>query len=151
MEPSVKTSITAMQVIYSSLMVGVFLFLIVSVVLNQISGPLMPEKKELQQILLIASALLAVSSIAAGIAIARKQLLNLQVIISNTERLDRYRSVLIIRAALMEGPAFFFIVCNLLFANLAFSIGAILCLAVMAFYYPTKSRIGNETGINMEL
>jgi hypothetical protein len=126
-------------------------FLIVSVVLNLSGGAFIQGEKQEEQIFLIIAGVLAVTAIFAGISIVKKKLENLQLLQSTQEKIEQYRSLLIIRAALMEGPAFFFIVGYLLFGTLAFGSGAVLCLAIMAAFYPTKSRIGHETGINLEL
>jgi thiosulfate reductase cytochrome b subunit len=150
MEPPLKTTITTLQIIYSALMAGVLFFLIVSVVLVLSGGAFIQGEKQEEQIFLIIAGVLAVTAIFAGISIVKKKLENLQLLQSIQEKIGQYRSLLIIRAALMEGPSFFFIVGYLLFGNLAFGIGAVFCLAVMAAYFPTKSRIGNETGINLE-
>lgn len=137
----------SLKIIYAALMAGIIFFLAVSLFLNYTAGAFIPGDKQLMQVLLAVSVVLAVSAITAGIYIAGKKIREIPPMDSPEERLENYRSAMIIRAATMEGPAFFFIVCNLLFANYLFIIGAAVCLAVMAVYFPTTSRLEREAGI----
>jgi hypothetical protein len=110
MDHSVNTGITTLKILYAALMAGVLLFLTVSLVLNYLSGPFMPGQEWLRQIFLLVAILLAVTAVFGGIAFVRKKLADLPPALSPEDRMNNYRSLMIIRAALMEGPAFFFIV-----------------------------------------
>jgi len=146
MEEPQKSFSPQMQIIHGALMAGVFFFLVVSEFLKYNSGPFLPQEKEMAQIFLIAAIVLAVSAIGGGMMFSRKRLESLRELSSTEEILGQYRSLLIIRAALMEGPAFFFIVGNLLFGSIPFLAGALVCLLVMAAFFPTRNRIERETG-----
>jgi len=147
MDTSIKNAIKPLQIVYFALIAGVLAFLLVSLIINSMSGPFMPEEKEMMQLFIIISILMGIASLTAGIALARKKLEGISKNLSDEQRIEHYRPAMILRAALMEAPAFFFIVCNLLFANMVFSIGAFVCVAVMMAYFPTKARIGNEVGV----
>ena len=149
MDQSVKTSLKAMQIVYSALLAGAFIFLLVSIFLNQMAGPFLEGEGEMRQIFIIVCLLFGVGTIGAGIFIARKRLETIPGNLDTLGKLDLYRSVMIVRAALIEAAVFMFVVSNLLFADYIFSIGAFLSLGVMMIFFPTRSRIQMETGVEI--
>ena len=64
------------------------------------------------------------------------------------EKLVTYRGTMIVRAALMEGSAFFGIVCHMLTGKSIFIFMAAIILAIMAYFFPTRERMATELGIS---
>jgi hypothetical protein len=150
MDDSSASFITPLKIIHTALMLGVFFFLVISEVLILTGGAFIENDTRFEQIFLAIAAVTAVAAIGGGISFVRKKLEGLQQLMAKEERMAQYRSLLIIRAALMEGPAFLFVVGNLLFGKVTFIICAAVCLAAMAAYFPTKTRVENEMGMTVE-
>ncbi len=129
----------ALKVIHIGLTAGVVLFLIIAVVLQ--FTVFEPELKELEMILLGVTAVAAISGIFAGSIIFRKRLEQLIELKNLDEKLTGYQSALIVKLALIEGPAFFTVVAYLLTANILFPAIAVLLVFVMVLSAPRKDKL----------
>ena len=144
MNTELQNSIRAIRIIHFALMMGVLLFLLASVFINQQTGALAFEEGSPEaDIFLVVSNIIAIAAITGGAFVFRSRLkgidsLNLQ------DKLLKYREAHIIRAATIESPAFFFLVCFILFGTPVFIIEAICCFAILGFLFPSTSRIAKE-------
>jgi hypothetical protein len=147
MNESTKKSIKSTQIIYSSLIVSTAIFLIITIALKymgrqgSIEGDLMTY-----QVFQLVSFIVGISSIGGGIFIFNKKIKAIQST-DISEKLAQYRTAMIIRAAAIEGASFFFIVGFFLFQVDFFIIATLIGLGILAFFFPTNSRIAKELGI----
>ena len=138
----------ALKVIHIGLTAGVVLFLIIAVVL-QLTG-FEPELKELEMILLGVTAVAAFSGIFAGNMIFRKRLEQLIELKNLNEKLTGYQSALIVKYALIEGPAFFTVVAYLLTTNVLFPVIAVFLVVVMVLSAPRKDKLITDLNLSMK-
>lgn len=137
----------ALKVIHIGLIAGVAIFLIIAVVLL-LTG-FEPELKELEMILLGVTAVAAISGIFAGNLIFRKRLEQLIELKNLDEKLTGYQSALIVKLALIEGPAFFTVVAYLLTANMLFPAIAVLLVFVMVLSAPRKNKLISDLNLSL--
>ncbi|HRW63702.1 MAG TPA: hypothetical protein P5132_09450, partial [Bacteroidales bacterium] len=141
MDTNTENNLKNLRIIHIALMLGVMFFLLVSVFINQQTGALAFEKDSPEaDIFLVVSNIIALAAITGGAFVFRNRLkgidsLNLQ------DKLLKYREAHIIRAATIESPTFFFLVCFILFGSSIFIIEAICCFAILGFLFPSTSRI----------
>ncbi len=142
-----KESVKSIKIIYTALMIGVglFLLLVSAMVFTNIIEPEVDLK--LLNILEICSTIIAAVLIYAGIIIFIKQR-ELFLVLPDREKIEKYRSAMIIRAATMEGSALFFIICFMLTGHFLLLSEALVCLVIMAVFFPSNTRISNETNID---
>ena len=129
----------ALKVIHIGLTAGMAIFLIIAVVL-QLKG-FEPELKEIEMILLGVTAFAAISGIFAGNMIFRKRLEQLIELKNLNGKLTGYQSALIVKYALIEGPAFFTVVAYLLTTNVLFPVIAVFLVVVMVLSAPRKDKL----------
>ena len=92
-------------------------------------------------ILLGVTAVAATSGIFAGNMIFRKRLEQLVELKNLNEKLTGYQSALIVKYALIEGPAFFTVVAYLLTTNVLFPVIAVFLVVVMVLSAPRKDKL----------
>ena len=66
------------------------------------------------------------------------------------EKLVSYRSAMIVRFALLEGPSLFSIIIVMITGNIMFFIYTLLIIGFFLYYRPTKESITNELELNFE-
>lgn len=140
--------IKSIRTIYIALILGVAFFLTITISLIYISGPLEEYDTFFQQILLIVSTIMAIISVTSGIIIFKKRTENIQDM-SFQEKLNTFRSAMILRAATMEGSGFFFVVCVVLTGSMISMIEALVVLTIMLLYFPTNMRISEEMKLDL--
>lgn len=140
--------IKSIRTIYIALILGVAFFLTITISLIYISGPLEEYDAFFQQILLIVSTIMAIISVTSGIIIFKKRTENIQDM-SFQEKLNTFRSAMILRAATMEGSGFFFVVCVVLTGSMISMIEALVVLTIMLLYFPTNMRISEEMKLDL--
>lgn len=133
----------SLKIIYSALMLGVSFFLIIVVFLNQQVGPFTDNDPFFEQVLLGVSNLMAFSSIPLGLFLFKKRTAGIAKL-SLPQKLDSYRSAMIVRAAVMEGSAFFFVICYALTGISIFLIEILAILALMVYFFPGSNRLAEE-------
>lgn len=143
----IQTDLRALKIVYGALIAGVTFFLGVTMYLHTMSGPFLTDQQMYVIMLGIANAL-AFSTIPVGFFLFKKRIENIDSISGTREKLARFREAMILRAATMEGPAFFFVVCFMLFGNFVFAGEAVLVLILMAYFFPTNEKIAAEIHID---
>jgi len=145
MDTSTENNLKNLRIIHIALMMGVLLFLLASVFINQQTGALaFEEGRPEADIFLLVSNIIALAAITGGTFVFRSRLKGIDSL-SLHDKLLKYREAHIIRAATIESPAFFFLVCFILFGTSVFIIEAICCFAILGFLFPSTSRIAKET------
>ncbi len=137
------SDIKSLRIVYIALMLGVAFFLLVAFILTLKTGTLSETDPFFEQVLLIVSTLMAIVSITSGIFIFKKRTENIQNM-NFEEKLFTFRSAMILRAATMEGPGFFFVVCVMLTGSKISMIEALVVLVLMFLYFPTNNRLADE-------
>jgi len=144
------SDVKSIHVVYAALMIGPLFFLLVAAFLNQMNGTFIQNDKDFMNIMLALSVVFSISAISAGIFIFNSRMKTLDVAADVLEKIQLYRSVMIIKAALFEGAAFFAIVNYLLFGHYIFVVIALACLGIMAMYFPNRGRITKELQLKAE-
>lgn len=137
----------ALKVIHIGLTAGVVFFLIIAAVL-QFTG-FEPELKEMEMVLLGITGFAAVSGIFAGNLIFRKRIDQLVELKNLNEKLTGYQSALIVKYALVEGPAFFTIVAYLLTANILFPVITAFLVFVLVLSAPRKDKLISDLNLSL--
>ena len=143
MEINVKQELKTVKLVHFALIAGVLLFLIFAIFINQFQGPFIGEDEELMLILLIAANVLTISSIVGGQFVFKKRINDIETY-DLPVKLKKYRDVMIVRSATLEAPAFFFIVCYLLFGTSIFLFEALACFILLTVFFPSNFRIAKE-------
>lgn len=144
-----SSDIKAIRIVYIALMLGIAFFLLIAFALTLKIGSIGINDPNFEQVLLIVSTIMALVSIPSGIIIFNKRTENIQNI-NLAEKLDIFRSAMILRAATMEGAGFFFIVCVINTGSKISMIETLVVLAIMALYFPTNIRLANEMKHDLE-
>lgn len=149
MEEHVKQTIKSLQIIYGALVIGVALFIVVTVYLNMIEGGLGTEfENDIKNILLIAGTIIGFCAVAAGMYIFNMRMKGIEDL-DTGDKIIKYRSSMIFRAAAIEGAAFIFIVFYLITASNIILAEAIIVFAVLAYFFPSKERLSKEMHIDL--
>lgn len=146
MEQNLQQELKSMKIIHIALVTGVAFLILISIFLNQSMGDIMIESKEnegFKNIFLLVANILSFGSILAGIMISNKKIQDIEGF-QLSEELKKYREVIIIRAATIEGAAFLFIIGFILTGSNIFLLEGIAVLILMLFFFPTKNRIVNK-------
>ncbi len=139
-----SSDIKSLRIVYIALMLALAFFLLIAFVLTLNTGPLGGPDPNFDQVLLIVSTLMGIISIPSGIIVFKKRTATIQNM-NFEEKLIAFRSAMIVRAATMEGAGYFFVVCVVLTGSKISMIEALVVLAVMFLYFPTNTRLADET------
>lgn len=145
--PQKELSLQSLRIVYAGLLIGSISFLLIALFLLNSVGPFASPEEVPTETMLVIGLLLAAGSISAGMFIARKRLEQA----AQAElkgKLELYSSAMIIRAATMEGSAFFFIIALLLTGSPYFIVGVTAILALQVLFFPTAKRVSTELGID---
>ena len=143
MDQILTQQLKSLKIVHIALMIGVLLFLFIAIYLNQTEGGFVQDVT-LMNILLIASNAMSIISITGGLFVFNKRIEDVKLGETLFVKLTKYREVMIIRSATLEGSSFFFVVCFFLFGSTVFLIEAFVGLAVLSFFFPTNYRIAKE-------
>lgn len=141
-----KSYFTALKIVHFALTAGVILFLVMAVII-QITG-FEPELKEMEMILLGITVFTAIAGIFTGNLLFRKRLEQLVELKSLKEKLTGYQSALIVKYALVEGPAFFCVVVYLLTANILFPVITVILVFTMVLFAPRKDKLISDLNLS---
>jgi uncharacterized protein YneF (UPF0154 family) len=139
-----KQYFTSLTVIHAALVLGQVLFGIISVYLTQ-SSQEVHDKTDLLTIILIP--VLICTGIIVGNFIADNKLTKIRKELPVKTKLQEYRTILIIKYALVEGPVLFSIVQFLITANYYFLLFAAAGIIYMVYIRPTRTA----TMLNLKL
>jgi hypothetical protein len=147
-----KDDIRAMRILCIALMAGALVFALMVIVLNQVSGPAMPEDgKEYNEIFLYVAIGIAVILLLQAIRLYSKKIAVIKdSTVSLREKLNQYRAALILYMALCEMPALFSIIVFFMTGNYIVLAVTGVMLVAMLLRMPQKKKIANELALNFQ-
>ncbi|MGD9929100.1 MAG: hypothetical protein AB7U05_03705 [Mangrovibacterium sp.] len=143
-QPTVKS----IRFVYSALIIGFILFLSIGIFLIKNTGAFGEFDGQTSTIMLITAAVLSLSAIPAGISIARKKFESIEKLPVN-EKLIKFQSSMIIRAATQEGSGYLFVVLFLLTGSNIFLVGVAIVIGLLVYFSPTNIRMAEEMKHNL--
>ena len=132
----------SIKIVHIALVVGVVFFALISVFL-QIKG-FGTVGHEIDKVLLIVVPIFALIGIFASNFVFKKKLNEIRKKSNLKEKMEEYRSALIIKLALIEGPSFFAVVSFLLTGNYIYLGLTVILIIVFLIYTPNKTKFINE-------
>lgn len=140
--PTIRQELKSLRTIYGALIVGVVLFALIAIALT-LKGGVKQEDPGFAQILLIVATLTALVNIPIGFSLFKRRTATIhEEPLKN--KIEIYRSAMIIRTAILEGNGFFFIVCYILTGATVFLIELLAIIVLMIYFFPTSSRLAKE-------
>lgn len=135
-----KDYFKSIQVIHLALMAGVVFFTAISIIL-QMDGPFVDGGAEMNFALIYVVPAFTIMGIFTSNFMFKQRLKESLSKVNLKEKLDLYRSALIIKFALIEGPSFFAVIAYILTGNLIYIGIIVLLLAMFWIYRPTKEKL----------
>ena len=146
---NLSNDLRATSILFASMVIGVIVFVGISIGVNLMMGPFKHDMQSAKIFLIVTIFLSAICLFSAHIKYNRRVYAMQQSMSVLQERLNKYRSALIIYVALTEGPAIFSITGFLLIGDYRFlGITAIL-LVNMFIKRPSKSRFIEELQLDI--
>ncbi len=140
----------SIKIVHLALVIGVVFFTLISVFL-QFNG-FGTVGHELTNILLIVVPIIALVGVFASAFLFKKKLNGINGRSNLKEKMEDYRSALIVKLALIEGPSFFTIIAFLLTGNYIFLGIAVMLIIVFLIYKPSQTKFINDLELtNKEL
>ncbi|WP_167611971.1 hypothetical protein [Maribellus sediminis] len=133
-----KEYFRSLQIVHLALMAGIVSFIVIAIVLQNMGFE--SDGEDMLPALIYVVPVFMIGGILASNYVFK---FRLKTCISQSglkQKLEEYRSALIIKFALVEGPSFFAIIAYLLTANLVFVGITVLLLAVLLSYRPTPAK-----------
>lgn len=143
MQQNLQQQIRSIRIVHIALMTGVIFFILISAYMVTELGGFMNADARFADYLLIVFNLLTFAAIPAGLWFFKRITSGIAAL-DIDEKLIKYRLSMIIRAATIEGPCFMFILGFMLTGMTIFLIEAMICFILLAFFYPTKTRLQME-------
>ena len=144
-----NTHVKTLRILFLALLLGQVLFLAITFLIRYIHGILL-EAADLTQIFLIISLIGCTISHILSYQISKSKLQKIDHSIGLEQKMEQYRSILIIKLALLEGASFFTIICFQLTGDFIFSGIAALMIILFAAKTPTKDKIIFELELSTE-
>lgn len=138
-----------LQVMHKAFVMGMVLFVAIAIVLN-VTGTMAQAAKSFDRTLQVIALLLAAGLPALGFSLFNKRVASLGEIADVHGRAAAYKSVTVLRWALIEMPALFAVVCFLLTGNYAYIALAIALVFVFAATNPSKTKVVFQMRLNDE-
>ncbi len=148
MTPNISTSgsyIRELNLLYLGLLVGQCIFAAITLYLNL--GLLFQPDDSLSNVFIFIIPLFVLNGFVTGNYLYRIRLKKLKTLPSLSQKLAEYKSIFIVRLALLEGASLFAIVAYLLTANLVFMA---MCGLVIAYFLTLKPGV-NRLAVEFEL
>lgn len=147
---SPKNNLKAIRILCLALMIGVFLFAMISLIVNQFNGPFLETTRQYKDIFLSISGILGCICIFIAIKKYQKNIIVSQNAVSLNDKLNNYRTTLVVYMALCEGPALFSIVVFLLIGNLISLVFTAILFGMMLLKFPAAKRMISELQLNWQ-
>jgi|WetSurMetagenome_2_1015567.scaffolds.fasta_scaffold429425_1 hypothetical protein len=141
-----KEFFISLQIIFWALIAGQLMFTLIVIFLR--ANQFVAGTEELGKIFSVIVPLLCVSGIGTGWWLSRQRIEAAKARGSLAEKLNDYRSILIIRWALLEGPIMFAIISYLLTGNYIFLGITGLMILVFLYFRPSRQKAGKDLQLN---
>jgi Na+/melibiose symporter-like transporter len=139
------------MILFLSIVIGIFLFMIVAILVGQTRGPLMPDLNKHHTTIAIIMAvvsfvclLFAKQQLTSGVQAAKNSLNPL------SEKLNMHRNALIKYLFICEMPVFLSIIIFMLTGNFIFQIYAAVFIGFMLTVMPTRKKIAEDLGLGTQ-
>lgn len=136
------------QTIHIALMIGILFFGAIACIMNYLAGKI-TDDKTLENILIPFVAFFVIAEVAGSQLFFKIKLKDCKKQVSLKDKLDGYRSALIVKFAMVEGAAFFAIIAFFLTGNLLFLGFIILLFFVFLFYKPTRLKLIEDLKLSL--
>ncbi len=143
-----RPSLKSIRIIYCGLILGLVIFSTMSFSLIHTTGAIGNFDEAITEYLLLIANFLPLVAIPTGMYIAKKRLVNIDTT-GPDEKLGQFQSAMIVRAAMIEGSGYFFLVCFALTGIHIFLIEAIAMIALQLYYFPNNTRISRELNLDL--
>jgi hypothetical protein len=142
-DASINEMIKKMNLIFFALMSGIFMFLLISLYLVEVTKA--PTSSEVGSTLLMVVPFIAISCSLAAYFLSNSMLKKARTA-SNETKIAQYQSAYLVRYSLLEGPSIFSIVGYYLSGNRLFLVILAIVWAVMAINKPSISKYRKDMG-----
>lgn len=136
--------------IFSALLIGQVAFAGFAVFSNQTVGALIEEDQVIRTTFMLLVPLFFLATFAISKFLVAKKLKNAKLIRDVKAKLIEYRSINIIRYALLEGTIFFAIITYLLTGEFLLLGFAVVMVLLFTTYYPSKDKLMNELDVSTD-
>ena len=137
-----KDYFRAIQIVHLAMVAGILFFVLISVFLQAKAFGTMDD--ESNNLLMVFALAFAAIGIASSKILFRRKLIKCNAKTTLTEKLDEYRSALIIKFASLEAPSFLSIVIYLLTGNTIVLVIAGVLIIIFLMYRPTKEKLMDD-------
>jgi MFS family permease len=135
-------------IIFAALLIGQVFFASFAVFINQMQGPLTGGDDVIRMVFMIMLPLFFLVTFSVGKILTKQRLKLAKEEKQIKAKLEAYRSVSIIKYALLEGTAFFAIITYLLTGEYLLLGFAVMMMFLFATYYPSKEKLVSELELN---
>ncbi|PKQ64233.1 hypothetical protein BZG02_05270 [Labilibaculum filiforme] len=136
--------------IHVALLMGQVFFTAFTVFFHQTQGPLVADAEELRTLFMIIVPLFFLGTFSVSKIVVGKKLKFAIVETELKTKIESYRSLNIIKYAMLEGSAFFAIITYLLTGEMLLLGFAVIIMLLFATYYPSKDKLVRELELNKE-
>jgi len=145
-----KGALRAIRILFGAIIAGAALFSVIVLAFNQTTKTSSPVKEFENVILAAGMAIALLFLIIAKDGYNRSMATAKNSLISLPDKLNRYRSALIVYIALCEGPALFGIILFFVSGYYLMLIITVIMMAAMLAKEPTHQRVVDELGLDWE-
>jgi len=148
-ETNPKKNLKATFILFLSIVIGIFLFMLVAIIIGQTRGPLMPDLNKNYRLTVIITAAVSIVCLYFAKALFAKEMEAAKNSINPlNEKLNLHRQSLIKYLLILEMPVMLSIILYLLTAEFVFQVYAGVFLGFMLTMTPTKKKIAEQLGLN---
>ena len=136
-------------ILFLSIVIGIFLFMLVAIIIGQTRGPLMPDLNKNYRLMVIITAVVSIVCLYFARALFTKDIEAAKNSINPlNEKLNLHRQSLIKYLLICEMPVMLSIILYLLSANFVFQVYAGVFLGFMLTMTPTKKKVAELLDLN---
>lgn len=134
--------IRLLKILHMALVAGCSGYLVISVMVNRLSGPI-NDLGDYLPVIVLACTLSATALIFAGFFLFRKRMAGIKDL-PLARRLEIYRAAMLIRAAMIEGAAFLCTTFFLLGGDMIFLLEAIAGIIILIMLVPSEFKVASD-------
>jgi hypothetical protein len=148
---SPKEQLRAVNILFNALVIGVVLFVGLTLIVIKWTGQFSEFDEGVDKILLVVMSLVSLTCLISAVSGYRKRIAGIDnLVVDFNAKFNNYRSALIFYLALCEGAALFSVMGFLLTANYWCLVITFIMMAAMLFKRPTKQRVINDLQLNTQ-
>lgn len=146
-----KQMMRSILIVFIGIAAGLFLFMLIATVINEVKGPLQPALNEYSKVLLIAITVISFTCLVAAKMLFNKLLTKAKDSVNSLqEKLNKYTAALILYMAICEGPGLLSVILFLMTGNFAFLVFACVLLGFILAMLPVRKKIAEQLALNWE-